>query len=154
MILIGFHPRICPSVFYKISDLDSLKQCLQKLACDKQDKAPKAEHIIWFDAKDDADFALCEYAQKEGVAFGVRVDNAYEFVACAHFAPKYLLISRDHKTYQNIADSYLLDSKVLAIVAEDKIGIICFEGVIADLAKDGVDGAISAKVLGLDKFLC
>ncbi|OBV28652.1 hypothetical protein BKN38_09435 [Helicobacter sp. CLO-3] len=156
MILIGFHPRLYPSEFHKVSDLDSLKQHLQdKAVCDKhnkaqnktQDEAPKAEYIIWFDAKDDVDFALCKYAQKEGIAFGVRVDNAYEFVACAHFAPKYLLVSRDYKAYQNIADSYLLDSKVLAIFVEDELGLIRFEGVIADLAKDGIDGVINANKL-------
>ncbi len=134
MILIGLHPKLFATTFYAINTLADLAHCKTH-----QTAQEKGESIAYFQAGMDKDFALCSYAKTHHISFAVYVDNVVEFLACAAFLPKYLIIDKNPKIYQDLVDTYLLDSKVLAIIEQ--------ESQIPSLASAGIDGVVFRQYL-------
>ena len=99
----------------------------------------KNEEIVWFYAKQDRDFALLGHCVRCGIACAVRVDDVLDFVLCASLKPMYFIVDDDPKPYQEIAEIYVLDSKVL--------GVITHKEQIVSMAHKGIDGVIFASWL-------
>lgn len=143
MIIIGLHSRLYPTEFWQIARQDSLaalESLKRESSLEERLEARRGglacERIAWFDAAWDRDFALCAAARELGVVFAVRVATVVEFLSCAHFLPKYCLLDSrlELALYQKLADSYLLDTKLLAIISESEE--------IESCARLGIDGVV------------
>lgn len=157
MILIG-HSHIISQSFIHIDSMAKLEQVL------KTPNEKKAQnHIFWFSASEDKDFSLSKFCAINNIDFAIAISNIKECILHEQYAPKYLIAltsfvpiftknnSKDSvsitselidfkesfnlaKTCQNIADSYLFDSKILAIINSEEeiesIALNCIDGAI------------------------
>lgn len=98
-----------------------------------------SDSVVWF--RHDESFALLKHCKEFEIPCAVMVENVIDFMLCAHFSPRYLLVDSHAEEYQKIIDTYLLDSKLLCVV-EDL-------SAIKTLASFGVDGVITKAYLGL-----
>lgn len=154
MIIIG-HPHIPSERFWHIASLSELENALK--STNNQNT-----NIFWFSANDDRDFALSKRCYEGKIPFCVVIGNVKECALYAQYMPKYLIpaisfdifSAKNHaildssllddnftlaKTCQKIADSYMLDSKILAIISD--------ENDIESVALEGIDGAIFVSIL-------
>lgn len=101
----------------------------------------KNDCIVWFYHTSDRDFSLLKFCIHHEIACAVLVENAIDFLLCAHFAPQFLLVRENPQVYQSLADSYLLDSKVLCIIKNISE--------IERLGTQGIDGVVLEDALGM-----
>lgn len=99
----------------------------------------KNDEVVWFYAREDREFALLKHCVSCGIACAVRVEEILEFMLCASVKPTYLIIDANPATYQEIAENYMLDSKVLCVITHKEQ--------IATLAQESIDGVILASWL-------
>ncbi len=97
------------------------------------------DSIVWF--RHNENFALLKHCKEFEIPCAVMVENMIDFMLCAHFSPRFLLVDSHAQEYQKIIDTYLLDSKLLCVV-EDL-------SEIKSLAPYGIDGVITKAYLGL-----
>ncbi len=102
----------------------------------------KTSQILWFYDSLENGFGLAKKCAESNIAFSVHISNITNCLLYASFNPKYLLISQNAKTYQKIAEHYLLDSKILQIIKN--------ESTIQNVAKKGIDGVIFKHHLQID----
>lgn len=143
MIIIGAHAAVYPARFVRAGSKEKLADLRDMLArvdfgVDSGAGAyeiERGEIIAWFDY----DLALAECAKSWGIPFAMRVGSVVEFLMSAYFLPKFVIVDSGAKAYQELADSYVLDSKVLQVVASAEE--------IELYARQGIDGVIFAHML-------
>lgn len=120
MIIFG-HRFIKNKLFYKIdkiSDIDSTP--------------PSATIYLEFNENN---LNVVEYLNKNGIYFAIKINNITEAIYASSLNASYILVTKDlSKTIQDIANNYLFDSKILAMVDN--------EADIEKMALVGVDGVI------------
>lgn len=154
MIIIG-HPHIPSESFWHIASLSELENALK--STNNQNA-----NVFWFSANDDRDFALSKCCYEGKIPFCVVLSNVKECVLYSQYMPKYLIpaisfeifSAKNHaildsgliegsfklaKTCQKIADSYMFDSKILALISD--------ENDIESVALESIDGAIFVSIL-------
>ena len=127
MLIIGHQHIVCEK-FLEVQTIQEIQttkttQYTQQSDCGR-----------WVKACNDYNFDLAKMLASMQCQFGVLVENITDCMLYASFQPKYILIKDNAKTYQNLADNYLLDSKILLIIAKEES--------IATAALDGIDGVI------------
>ncbi len=129
MIIIGYKGIPCEE-FLKITSIQDIKN---HTSLDNK--------VVWFKAKQDLDFTLARFCHTHQICFCVFVSSITECMLYASFKPKYLMCEQyEADSLQKLADSYLLDSKILALI----YGI----DEIESLAPKGIDGVIFYEAVG------
>ncbi|MGP1580972.1 MAG: hypothetical protein ACTTH5_08165 [Wolinella sp.] len=102
-------------------------------------RATSADQIVYFYECDDMDFCLSKHCHKEKVPYAVRSDSLVRFLIYAQLQASFVLVDsrvgnlmpRDEhfleqerqspvKRIQTLADHYLLDTKVLLVIKEER----------------------------------
>lgn len=125
MIIIGYVP-ISHLEFKKISSIEQV--AMVDNAC-----------VVWFESRDDEDYTLCNHCHQYNIKYAIKVENLTDFILRSCLNPTYVIVEKSPDTYQKIAETYLLDTKILYVV-EDKDEIV-------ELAKMGIDGVIFREIL-------
>jgi len=88
----------------------------------------------------DFNFEILHHTQKNNVNSCVVCENLQEVIYASNFAVKYIVVKKSiSKQAQDIANNYMLDSKILVIIDTDDE--------IVDNALDEIDGVIYKKVV-------
>ncbi len=121
MLIIG-HRHIPCETFKRITNIKQIQE------------SSAQKEILWFsdDLKDG--LLMAKACAESSITFSVHISNITNCLLFANFLPKYFLITKNAKAYQNLADHYLLDSKILQIIND--------ESEIKKVAKKGIDGVI------------
>ena len=112
------------------------------------------ESIIKVDSKEDIaktepnttvmfkmDIELLRYCMNNALPCGVIVQNTLEVIYAHNLEAKYIIVPKEiAKQMQELADNYMFDSKILAIISDTKE--------IAEVAKQHIDGIIYKDLLG------
>jgi len=121
MILLG-HKYFPSDSLYKIKTWEDVE------------KTP-ANSIVFIDFAQKNFFAMIQNCNKNSVRFAVLAHNIKEIVFAHQFGATYIVVERALvKSAQHIANEYLFDGKILAIIEQ--------EDEIEELALLGVDGVI------------
>lgn len=84
---------------------------------------------------DEANFDLIEYAKANSVSFAIKVHTLSEVAYASAFGASFIVVDSSlAKEAQQIAENYLFDSKILALIRD--------ESEIEKLLHTGVDGVI------------
>lgn len=125
MLLFG-HRFIASPSFYHILDIDSITHT-----------PPSSTIYLEFSEKN---LDIITHAQANEVSFALSIQNIEEFIYASALNANYIIVERSYaKTFQEIAQTYLLDSKVLVRIENDKE--------IEDLALLGIDGVIYSNAI-------
>lgn len=86
------------------------------------------------------DFEILRYTQENNIASAVVTKNLQEVIYASSFDVKYIIVTKGiAKAAQNIANNYMLDSKILVIIeSSDEI---------VENAIDEIDGVIYKKLV-------
>lgn len=136
MIIIG-HPHIPSESFIHIASLSELENTLKNNAQNNI-----SSKVFFFSADEDKEFDLARFCTNHNINFAVIISSVKECVLYAQYSPKYLILRTSFeiiKSCQHIADSYLFDSKILAIIND--------ENEVESIALAGIDGAIFLSAL-------
>jgi hypothetical protein len=116
MIIFG-HSFIKNEDLYHITDIDDIYKT-----------PPNSIIYIKFDEKN---LDIIEYLQKNDIRFALEVDSIKEIIYGSNLNASYLCVKKEFaKTAQNLAESYLFDSKILAhIQNEDELETLALEGI-------------------------
>jgi len=112
------------------------------------------ESIIKVDSKEDIaqtkpnttvmfkmDIELLRYCMNNALQYGVIVQNTLEVIYAHNLEAKYIIVPKEiAKNMQELADNYMFDSKILAIISDTKE--------IAKVATQHIDGVIYKDLLG------
>lgn len=123
MIIMGYYPIVSES-FSKISDIEGIDN---------------TQGLVWFDSSDDKMFFLSRFCLQNNVPYAVKIENIKDLLIYANLKAKYVLLQKSPEKYQKIAETYLLDTKILYIIEEIEE--------IEEIAKMGIDGVIFEQVL-------
>jgi len=86
------------------------------------------------------DFEILRYTQENNIASAVITKNLQEVIYASSFDVKYIIVTKGiAKAAQNIANNYMLDSKILAIIETSEE--------IVENAIHEIDGVIYKKVI-------
>jgi homospermidine synthase len=120
MLLFG-HRFIKSEALYHISDIDSIIHT-----------PPSSVIYIEFDEKN---IDILQHLEINSIRFATEVQNIKELIYASSLGATYAVVSKHiAKSLQNIAESYLLDIKILTKIED--------EDEIEEIAKLGIDGAI------------
>ena len=101
MLIFG-HPKIPSLKLYSVSSIDEIK------------KTPPGS-IVWFDF----DFDILNYCKKNEIASAVNIENIKEAVFANALHANFLLCRLPlAKDVQKVAENYLFDAKVIALIDE------------------------------------
>jgi len=125
MILIG-HPWIKSPKFVKIFSTEDIKRTTP-------------EDIVLLEPLVNSQ-PLASYCQNNHIAFAIMVSTVEDAIFANALGAKYLVCKEaDACIIQPIAQEYLFDTRILALIQEEKE--------IAKIARSGIDGVIFSKVL-------
>jgi hypothetical protein len=117
MIIIG-DKNIPYGTICKIETIDDIKNT-------------KPNSIVLFDFNLD----ILKYTKQNDIKSAVVVNNIKDSIFCASFDAFYIIVPKNiSKKIQKIADSYMFDSKILAMIED--------ENSIENIAKKQIDGVI------------
>lgn len=86
------------------------------------------------------DFEILRYTQENNIASAVVTKNLQEVIYASSFDVKYIIVTKGiAKAAQNIANNYMLDSKILTIIETSEE--------IVENAIHEIDGVIYKKVI-------
>jgi len=86
------------------------------------------------------DFDILKYTQKNHLSSAVVVKNLQEVIYSSAFDVKYIIVNKSFsKKAQNIANNYMLDSKILVVIESNDE--------LVQNAIDEIDGVIYNKVI-------
>lgn len=89
----------------------------------------------------DFDIELLKYCSKNDIDNAVFIKNLLQSVYAHNLKAKYIICTKELvEQIQDLADHYLFDSKVLAVIEDSSE--------IEELAKKHIDGVIYSKVIG------
>jgi hypothetical protein len=88
----------------------------------------------------DFDFSLLKYTKKNNINTAIIVKNLLEVIYAATFDVRYIIVNTNiAKQAQNIANNYMLDSKILVVIETSEE--------IVENAIDEIDGIIYKEML-------
>lgn len=120
MIIFG-HRFIKSELFYKIDKISDI------------DSTPPSSTIYLEFSEEN--LSMIEYLNTNNISFALKTNNIIEAIYASSLNASYILVTKDlSKTIQDIANNYLFDSKILAMVDN--------EADIEKMALVGVDGVI------------
>ncbi len=122
MIIIGYD-AIAAEKFSKITSLEEIDA---------------TQGLVWFEASKDAEHILALHCLQNSLAYAVRITSIKELLIYANLGAKYVILQRSPEQYQKIAETYLLDTKILYVIKSIEE--------IEELARMGIDGVIFEKV--------
>lgn len=133
MIIIG-HNAIAYPTFVKVENIDSII-------------STKTGAIVWFDStklKSSLSFSLANHCKEYQISYAVIIEDIKNLLIFSSLNAKYIILKPNMKLekilqMQKIAESYLLDSKILCVIDKDSQ--------IEKFAKNGIDGVIFKQVL-------
>ncbi|MGD9596745.1 hypothetical protein [Wolinella succinogenes] len=125
MLIFG-HPAIPAPRFRPIQGIDQIA-------------AIPASEVVFFDASMDASRALGCHCHQEKVAYAVKIGRISELLLYANLGASYVILEDFLQSFQQIADHYLLDTKILVTIEK--------ESQIEEVAKLGIDGVIFSHFL-------
>lgn len=123
MIIIGYDP-IMSEKFSKITEIKQIDT---------------TQGLVWFLAKEDKDFSFSLFCKQNNVPYAVKIESIKELLIYAKLDAKYVILQDFPKQYQQIAETYLFDTKILYEIEEIEE--------IEEIASMGIDGVIFKKVL-------
>ncbi|WP_104697005.1 MULTISPECIES: hypothetical protein [unclassified Helicobacter] len=123
MIIVGYEP-IAFEGFSKI---------------EKKEQIDTTQGLVWFLSQDDKDFSISSFCMQNNVPYAVKIESIKELLIYAKLNAKYVILQDSPKEYQQIVETYLLDTKILYVIEEIEE--------IEEIAKMGIDGVIFQKVL-------
>ncbi len=125
MIFFG-HRFIESDPFYHVIDIDSIVH------------TPPSSTIYVEFCEENLD--IIKHASSNGVSLALKVSNTKELLYASALGAKYIMVSKEEaKTAQSIAENYLFDAKILAMVEDEKD--------IEELAILGIDGLIYSNAI-------
>ena len=84
---------------------------------------------------------LLHYCMNNALQYGVIVQNILEVIYAHNLGARYIIVPQEiAKQTQELADNYMFDSKILAIISDAKE--------IVEVAKQHIDGIIYKDFLG------
>ncbi|SFV60604.1 hypothetical protein MNB_SV-8-1115 [hydrothermal vent metagenome] len=120
MIIIG-HPWIESPKFYKVFSLEDIKKS-------------KAENIVLLEPLVDS-HVLAKYCKENEIPFAATVNTLQEAIFSNALGASYMVCEEDDALIiQPIAQEYLFDTRILALIHEEKE--------ITKIARSGIDGVI------------
>lgn len=120
MLLFG-HPFIENQEFYHIFDIESIE------------KTPPGAPIYLSFSKQNLD--IIKFLQNNGIDFALETEIITEAIYASALGAKYIIThKKTAKTFQNIAETYLFDAKILVHITKEKE--------IEEMALLGIDGVI------------
>jgi len=120
MILFGHHFIESPSL-YHIENIDAIKNT-----------PPSSLLYIEFNEKN---LEIIKHTQLNNLPTAIKVHNIKELIFATQFQASYAICEKkDAKKFQNIAEEYLFDTKIIAIIKEEEE--------IEELALKGIDGVL------------
>lgn len=125
MLLFG-HRFIPSQSFYHISDIDSIIE------------TPPSSTLYLKFSEENLD--IITYMQENHLLFALSIKNITELIYASSLGASYIILDKElAKTAQKIAETYLFDAKILAVIEE--------EDEIEELALLGIDGAIFSNAI-------
>lgn len=125
MLLFG-HRFIPSQSFYHISDIDSIT------------KTPPSSTLYLTFSEENLD--IITYLQENLLSFALSIKNITELIYASSLGASYIILDKElAKTAQKIAETYLFDAKILAVVEDDDE--------IEELALLGIDGVIFSNAI-------
>ena len=120
MILIG-HRFIDSEELYHIDTTQSIS------------KTPPNSTVYIFFNEENLD--IIKHCAKNGVKFALHVNSVAELIYAENLGAAYITVdAQDAKNAQQIANEYLFDAKILALITDEEQ--------IEELAYQGIDGAL------------
>jgi hypothetical protein len=125
MIIFG-HRFITSESFYHVLDIDSIKH------------TPSSSTIYIEFNEDNLD--IIQHAQLNSVDMTIQVSNITELIYASALDAKYIAVSKkDAKEFQDIAENYLFDAKILVMIDNEKE--------IEEIALLGIDGILCSNAI-------
>lgn len=125
MLLFG-HKFIDSESFYHVLDIDSIKHT-----------PPSSTIYLEFS---EANLDIIKHANLNTISMALKVHNITELIYAAALHANYILVPKEQvKTFQSIAENYLLDSKILVFAQSDEE--------IEEMALLGIDGLVFSNAI-------
>ncbi len=125
MIIFG-HRFIPSKSFYHVLDIDSIKH------------TPPSSTIYIEFSEENLD--IIQHAQSNSISMAIKVSNITELIYSSSLDAKYIAVTKkDAKEFQNIAENYLFDAKILVMIDNEKD--------IEEIAMLGIDGIICSNAI-------
>lgn len=125
MLLIG-HRFIPSESFYHILDIDSIKN------------TPPSSTIYLEFSEENLDIIF--HAKSNNINFALQVNSIENFIYATSLQATYVIVDKEYaKTFQELAQNYLLDTKVLVHIDSDEE--------IENLALLGIDGVVYSNAI-------
>lgn len=119
-----------------IGDENIVYEKIEKISFIEDIKNTPANATVLFDF----DIAILQYTQQNDIQSAVKVNSIKEVIYASNLDARYIICQDDIvKQTQKIADNYVYDSKILAIIED--------ASQIENLALDEIDGAIYKHIL-------
>ena len=126
IVLLFGHKFIDSESFYHILDIDSIKHT-----------PPSSTIYLEFSEKN---LDIIKHANLNNIAMALKVQSITELIYAAALNARYVIVPKESvKTYQNIAENYLLDSKILVVIESEED--------IEPMALLGVDGILFSNAI-------
>ena len=120
MIIFG-HRFIESNSFYTVLDIDAIR-CTP----------PSSTLYIKFDENN---LDIINHAKLNNISMAIIVSNTLELIYASAFNAKYIIVPHSQaKAFQDIAENYLFDAKILVLIEHEKE--------IEELATIGIDGVL------------
>ena len=123
MIIIGYY-AIASEKFSKVSSLEEMET---------------TQGLVWFESSEDKMHSLSRHCQQNAILYAVKIQNIKELLIYGALGAKYALLHKSPESYQKIAETYLLDIKILYVIEDIEE--------IEEVAKMGIDGVIFEQIL-------
>ncbi len=125
MIIFG-HRFIPSQSFYHGLNIDAIKH------------TPPSSTIYLEFSEDNLD--IIEHAQLNAIPTAIKVQNITELIYASSLGAKYIVVEKSNaKEFQNIAENYLFDAKILVILED--------ENEIEEMAILGIDGTLCSNAI-------
>ncbi len=125
MIIFG-HRFIPSQSFYHILNIDAIKH------------TPPSSTIYLEFSEENLD--IIEHARVNAISMALKVSNITELIYSSSLGAKYIIVTKkDAKQFQNIAENYLFDAKILVVIED--------ENDIEEMALLGIDGTLCSNAI-------
>lgn len=125
MIFFG-HRFIESESFYHVTDIDSILHT-----------PPSSTIFLEFN---ETNLDIIEHANQNSISMALKVSGVTELVYASALGAKYIVVTQvEAKTAQKIAENYLFDAKILAMIENEKE--------IEELTILGIDGVICSNAI-------
>ena len=125
MIIFG-HRFISSESFYHVLNIDAIEH------------TPPSSTIYIEFSEENLD--IIQHAQLNSISMAMKVSNITELIYASALDAKYIaVLKKDAKEFQSIAENYLFDAKILAMIDDEQD--------IEELAILGIDGVLCSNAI-------